>query len=866
MLNEFTPEQVAAQIAYLEALITEHVPKIAIGDEEVSLKEAFRASVETVCRAAIDRYERMDLRNSKFDPMSVNVKCFGSMASGFATKASDMDLALFTPDSNPAADSPASPIPRLIEKELLNLGYGARLLTRTRVPIIKLCQKPPIKLMSDLLEEREKWENGFVDENEEDHEEAVDYKEPDKGVATKSSDGGVEGDVGTLSKVVYEDLLASLKQKPKQSLGDYYGSAKRLLRNLGARDVGSAYAPLMSSDEVRILGDVCRAFLNGLSDEALKASLSTYQSLSFLACDQHTKLRSLSGVYAQMEGEQLAMSADKRPLHEPTDKAEADFARQLENWHNLLNRTDVETLPYNRMLHQAVEALKKVPSLQLLFLEQGLREDPVQYHARAFRLMNELIVKDKAICADNDHVYAVVVVHYVAGVRKSKIRDALQAMASQDRMVSLNSLLIKHRILELADDYEVALSKNLYDEVDRTDIEHYIGHLRDGTFDPTTKPSPSGVVEPLNVNESVKLLIRKLRKLPDPGLISHKVRDRYKDHLEFPKTDVGVQCDINFSAHLGIHNTQLLHCYSLTDARVKPLVLFIKSWAKTRGINTPYRGTLSSYGYVLMVLHYLTNIAAPFVCPNLQVLRREPPPYLPPAEIAKQTTCNGYDVAFWRNEKEIASLADCGELNYNHDPLGKLLRGFFEYFANSGPISSGGRGFDWGRDVLSLRTVGGLLSKQEKGWVGARTVMETTTQVGPAPSSTPTAVAQASVTDDTSPVTKSTAVRKQVMKQETKEIKYRYLFAIEDPFEIDHNVARTVTHDGIIAIRDELRRAWQIIKKLGTPRESAEELLDAVVKQDSSKSGLQELMDLLHGKVGDGATTETGNLPEMQAA
>lgn len=248
-----------------------------------------------------------------------------------------------------------------------------------------------------------------------------------------------------------------------------------------------------------------------------------------------------------------------------------------------------------------------------------------------------------------------------------------------------------------------------------------------------------------------------------------------------------------------------------------------------------------------MVLHYLVNVTTPFVCPNLQLLYRKPPSYLPPDEIVNQTTCRGYDVRFWRNDKEIANLAESKMLNHNRDSLGKLLRGFFEYYAQSGPLSIGGRGFDWGREVLSLRTHGGLLTKQHKGWVGARTVTETRTEAAPAP--VPTLEPQSSQTSDKVPrATGLDIPRKTVTKEEVKEIRYRYLFAIEDPFEVDHNVARTVTHDGIVAIRDEFRRAWRIISSVGQ-KEVQEGLLDEVVLEARSKSDFDELMDFLHGKM-----------------
>ena len=64
-----------------------------------------------------------------------------------------------------------------------------------------------------------------------------------------------------------------------------------------------------------------------------------------------------------------------------------------------------------------------------------------------------------------------------------------------------------------------------------------------------------------------------------------------------------------------------------------------------------------------------------------------------------------------------------------------------------------------------------------------------------------------------------------------KKVTNRYLFAIEDPFETDHNVARTVTHRGIVAIRDEFRRAWRILKAIGQDTEPEGGIFDEVVEQ-----------------------------------
>ncbi|KAF2198337.1 PAP/OAS1 substrate-binding domain-containing protein, partial [Delitschia confertaspora ATCC 74209] len=274
----------------------------------------------------------------------------------------------------------------------------------------------------------------------------------------------------------------------------------------------------------------------------------------------------------------------------------------------------------------------------------------------------------------------------------------------------------------------------------------------------------------------------------------HWFREKVLGPLDFPKFGVGIQCDINFSNPLALHNTHLLRCYSLCDPRVRPMVLFVKSWAKRRKINSSYSGTLSSYGYVLMVLHYLVNVAYPPVCPNLQLCWRAPTNAEEFAREMRETTIEGYSVRFWRNEAEIMARARAGELTQNNQSLGALLRGFFAYFASSpGPRNPqsgyGPPSFIWTSEVLSLRTPGGILKKHAKGWTGA----------------------------------KSTIVN-------GKEVRHRYLFAIEDPFEWDHNVGRTVQHHGIVAIRDEFRRAWRILQAVAWEREPEGGLFDEVVE------------------------------------
>merc|ERR1712227_304833 len=69
----------------------------------------------------------------------------------------------------------------------------------------------------------------------------------------------------------------------------------------------------------------------------------------------------------------------------------------------------------------------------------------------------------------------------------------------------------------------------------------------------------------------------------------------------------------------GILNTHLLHAYSKLDARVSPLVMYVKNWAKSNNINSPYNKTLSSLSLTLMCIHYLQTCNPP-VLPSLQKL------------------------------------------------------------------------------------------------------------------------------------------------------------------------------------------------------------------------------------------------------
>lgn len=864
------PEELAAQSELLEQLCAVVIEGAEIEHGEIVAKENFRLCVENVCRAAISDYEVNSAGAPWFQPQSVQLKCFGSLASGFATKAADMDLGLLSPASATPADAADSPIPRLIEKALLDAGFGARLLTRTRVPIIKLCEKPTDKLRHDLLDERMKWERGGSDDEHHPADDELigdDYESTEKVAAVTSDSSPVKeaapadhehqalGAQDGVGEKPCNKVLASLRQSKNQSLSAYLSQAKKVLRQLGGRDITHSNIAILDDDDFQLLDSVSKAFVDGLCDEQLRDRIRGYPSFSD---ETHgPNHRFLHGVYNMVDGEQLVILWENRAIAEGDPRAEASDLRTVQWWQELhtTRRFGADPLAFNREMYLALEKLRKIPSIQLMQLQQDQYESPTDYHDRAVKAMTQLDAS--ALTATEPGIIPPAITYYVSGIRDKDIRDEVQRFVRSTDNKNLRAVARRHKSLHLANDYARAIEKgDLYNESDVALIKDYIALLhRD--FIQTT--SDHGIDHSLPIPDELQLVYRKIEALPNPSrLAPNQPRDPYRDRLEFPQSGVGVQCDINFSAELALQNSLLLRCYSATDPRVRPMVLFVKHWAKARDINTPYRGTLSSYGYVMMVLHYLINIAQPFVCPNLQVLA-PPDPDLPPELLEGITTCKGRNVRFWRDEHEIRRLHGEGVLNHNTENIGALLRGFFEYFAQNNMMSTiQKRGFDWGRDVISLRTPGGLLTKQEKDWVSARTTKELQTRAphtptdgdslknslspGGSTSNTPVTPAHPGA-QRLSPAGPPGAPDQPAKPTEVKEVRHRYLFAIEDPFELDHNVARTVTHNGIVSIRDEFRRAWRIIKSAG--KSPVHENLLEDVKAHAELLEVKQFADLL---------------------
>ncbi|KAL9234410.1 hypothetical protein vseg_009285 [Gypsophila vaccaria] len=151
----------------------------------------------------------------------------------------------------------------------------------------------------------------------------------------------------------------------------------------------------------------------------------------------------------------------------------------------------------------------------------------------------------------------------------------------------------------------------------------------------------------------------------------------------------GISCDICINNVLAVVNTKLLRDYAEIDVRLRQLAFLVKHWAKSRGVNETYQGTLSSYAYVLMCIHFL---------------QQRNPPILPCLQGMKATygvTVDHIECSFF---DQVEKLRNFGA--QNKENIAQLMWGFFSYWAYS---------HDYANTVISVRT-GNILSKHEKDW------------------------------------------------------------------------------------------------------------------------------------------------------
>ncbi|XVF79934.1 hypothetical protein PTKIN_Ptkin15bG0030100 [Pterospermum kingtungense] len=151
----------------------------------------------------------------------------------------------------------------------------------------------------------------------------------------------------------------------------------------------------------------------------------------------------------------------------------------------------------------------------------------------------------------------------------------------------------------------------------------------------------------------------------------------------------GISCDICINNVLAVVNTKLLRDYAKIDARLRQLAFIVKHWAKSRVVNETYQGTLSSYAYVLMCIHFLQQ-RRPAILPCLQGMERT---YF--------VTVDDIECAYFDQVEKLRNFGSS-----NKETVAQLVWAFFNYWAY---------GHDYGNSVVSIRT-GSIISKREKNW------------------------------------------------------------------------------------------------------------------------------------------------------
>ncbi|XP_020897481.1 terminal uridylyltransferase 7 isoform X2 [Exaiptasia diaphana] len=199
--------------------------------------------------------------------------------------------------------------------------------------------------------------------------------------------------------------------------------------------------------------------------------------------------------------------------------------------------------------------------------------------------------------------------------------------------------------------------------------------------------------------------------------------------VKFYLRSVKKEADISLYNVLALENTKMLATYAKIDDRVSVLGYTLKLFAKLCEIGDASKGSLSSYAYILMLLHYLQKC---YVIPILQELYEGE---TKPSKIIDSWNCWFFD--------DLVNLSKVWTAK-NNESIGSLWIGFLRYYTET---------FDWEHDVVCCRRTK-KLTKFEKMWT-------------------------------------------------------RHVFAIEDPFNLDHNLGAGISRKMANFIKTALMRGRQ---------------------------------------------------------
>ncbi|KAG2392491.1 hypothetical protein C9374_012743 [Naegleria lovaniensis] len=235
--------------------------------------------------------------------------------------------------------------------------------------------------------------------------------------------------------------------------------------------------------------------------------------------------------------------------------------------------------------------------------------------------------------------------------------------------------------------------------------------------------------ENIHDNNIHSRILEMIRKEMNPKIIpveySHlEPQSKSVGRTRFPILTVhdskrNLDCDLCVANYLGIVNTRMISTYLMVDQtmlkyynacidihiknRVKMLIYIVKSWAKRRRISSASEGSLASYSYVLMTLHFLQAIE---VLPSLQQLAMSETlsTNICVEDISRPHHVQTYDTKYFNNLEKLPFVWKSSDIEkVSKFTVGHLVFMFFEYYAKH---------FNFDDHVISIRRGNGSVLRK----------------------------------------------------------------------------------------------------------------------------------------------------------
>nr|XP_045624823.1 uncharacterized protein LOC123774531 [Procambarus clarkii] len=217
----------------------------------------------------------------------------------------------------------------------------------------------------------------------------------------------------------------------------------------------------------------------------------------------------------------------------------------------------------------------------------------------------------------------------------------------------------------------------------------------------TFEGNPSG--DDINHIKIIESLAEKLKRYRQCGHV-FAITTAKVPIVKFSIRQAFLEGDLSLYNTLALQNTKLLHTYANIDHRVKCLGYAMKYFAKLCDIGDASRGSLSSYAYILMVLHFLQQCKPP-VIPVLQELWDHSKP-------APRLMIDGWNAWFYEDVKSLRHVwKDHGK---NKESVGHLWVSMLCYYTET---------FNWKENVVTIRQFAPL-TRLQKLWNSRCIVIE----------------------------------------------------------------------------------------------------------------------------------------------